>query len=163
MNKVGICYFSSVVFLIFSRQYFFTSLQNIFIFLHRGGSRTAATFKMERFVIVNYYHKALPLGCCSSPRSASAYLVKRNIYLSGLYINLFSATPNIIWKFFHATGLFPYLLKTSENIFSGGIENDQWQETASAVLWYTSYLIYGSVDTCYEKITNCPENSCKFW
>ena len=27
----------------------------------RGGSRTA----------VNYYHKALHLGCCSSPRSAS--------------------------------------------------------------------------------------------
>ena len=41
----------------------------------RGGSRTAATSKMERFMImeaVNYYHKALHLGCCSSPRSASA-------------------------------------------------------------------------------------------
>ena len=25
---------------------------------------------------VNYYHKALHLGCCSSPRSASAFLVK---------------------------------------------------------------------------------------
>ena len=46
----------------------------------RGGSRAAATSKMERFVIivngwkleaVNYYHKALHLGCCSSPRSAS--------------------------------------------------------------------------------------------
>ena len=40
--------------------------------INRGGSRTAATSKMERFVIiVNYYHKALHLGCCSSPRSAS--------------------------------------------------------------------------------------------
>ena len=48
----------------------------------RGGSRTAAISKMERFVIivngfqlpaVNYYHKALHLGCCSSPRSASSY------------------------------------------------------------------------------------------
>ena len=43
----------------------------------RGGSRTAATYKMERFVIiaaaVNYYHKALHLGCCSSPRPASDY------------------------------------------------------------------------------------------
>ena len=36
----------------------------------RGGSRTAATSKMERFVIIvngfqpfNYYHKALHLGC----------------------------------------------------------------------------------------------------
>ena len=43
----------------------------------RGGSRTAATSKMERFVIivnaVNYYHKALHLGCFNSPRSASDY------------------------------------------------------------------------------------------
>ena len=37
----------------------------------------AATSKMERFVIivnglaVNYYDKALHLGCCSRPRSAS--------------------------------------------------------------------------------------------
>ena len=46
----------------------------------RGGSRTAASSKMKRFVIivfgwmeeaVSYYHKALHLGCCSSPRSAS--------------------------------------------------------------------------------------------
>ena len=44
----------------------------------RGGSRTAATSKMELFVIivnsfqlVNYYHKVLHLGRCSSPRSAS--------------------------------------------------------------------------------------------
>ena len=31
---------------------------------YRGGSRAAATYKMER-------HKALHLECCSSPRSAS--------------------------------------------------------------------------------------------
>ena len=44
----------------------------------RGGSRAAATSKMESFMIivkrlppVNYYHKALHLGCCSSPRSTS--------------------------------------------------------------------------------------------
>ena len=35
----------------------------------RGRSRTAATSKMERFVII---HKALHRGCCSRPRSASA-------------------------------------------------------------------------------------------
>ena len=47
----------------------------------RGGSKTAATSKMEHFVILvngwkplNYCHKALYLGCCSSPRSASAKL-----------------------------------------------------------------------------------------
>ena len=40
----------------------------------RGGSRTAATSKMECFVItVNYYHKVLHLGCCSSPRSDSEH------------------------------------------------------------------------------------------
>ena len=38
----------------------------------RGGSRTAATSKMERCVI----HQALHLGCCSSPRSASEHLVQ---------------------------------------------------------------------------------------
>ena len=38
----------------------------------RGRSRTAAGSKMQLFVIiVNYYHKVLHLGCCSSPRSAS--------------------------------------------------------------------------------------------
>ena len=43
-----------------------------FLTLRRGGSRAVATSKMERFVIiVNYYHKALHLGCCSSPRSTS--------------------------------------------------------------------------------------------
>ena len=56
-----------------------------FMFInHRGASRTAATSKMERFVIIvngfqpltNYY-KALNLGCCSSPRSASE---SRNLF-----------------------------------------------------------------------------------
>ena len=40
----------------------------------RGGSRATATSKMERFgalEAVNYYHKLLHLGYCSSPRSAS--------------------------------------------------------------------------------------------
>ena len=54
--------------------------ENTFDVGSRGGSRTAATSKMELFVIivngfqleaVNYYHKELHLGCCSSPRSAS--------------------------------------------------------------------------------------------
>ena len=36
----------------------------------RGGSRFAAPSKMECFVIK---HKALHLGCCSSPRSVSGY------------------------------------------------------------------------------------------
>ena len=36
--------------------------------MFRGGSRTAATSKVEA---VNYYHKVLYLGIFSSPRSAS--------------------------------------------------------------------------------------------
>ena len=61
--------------------------------LGRGGSVSAAMCQMERFVIivyglklpaVKYYHKALPLGCCSSPRSASSWeinvpLISKNI------------------------------------------------------------------------------------
>ena len=41
--------------------------------IFRGGFRAAAISKMECFVIivlviiVNFYHKALHLGCCSSP------------------------------------------------------------------------------------------------
>ena len=62
----------------------FSSLKEVFFFsiavqkygcnsyTTRGGSRAAATSKVECFVI-NYYHKALHLGCCSSPRSASDY------------------------------------------------------------------------------------------
>ena len=47
-----------------------------------GRSRAAATSKLECFVIkvngwaVNYYHKALHLGCFNSPRSASEHLRK---------------------------------------------------------------------------------------
>ena len=43
-----------------------------------GGSRTAATFKMELFVIIfngwKHYHKLLHLVCCSSSRSDSNLL-----------------------------------------------------------------------------------------
>ena len=39
----------------------------------RGGSRTAAASKMERFVIIicGNNHKTLHLGCCKSPKCAS--------------------------------------------------------------------------------------------
>ena len=39
----------------------------------RDGSRAAATSKME-LLAVNYYDNALHLGCCSSPRFASAHI-----------------------------------------------------------------------------------------
>ena len=49
-----------------------SALQQSYI-QYRGESRAAATSKMGRFgIIVNGFHKALHLGCCSSPRSASA-------------------------------------------------------------------------------------------
>ena len=41
----------------------------------KGGCRTAATSKIPA---VNYYHKALHLGCCSSPRSAFGNNIKSN-------------------------------------------------------------------------------------
>ena len=50
----------------------------------RGWSRTNTTYKTELFVIIvvlcnnsycnNNYHKVLNLGCCSSPRSACAFI-----------------------------------------------------------------------------------------
>ena len=46
-----------------------------------GGSRTAATSKMEA---INYYHKALHLGCCSSPRSATVW--KTLIHYAQIFI-----------------------------------------------------------------------------
>ena len=46
----------------------------------RGGGRTAATSKME-LETVNYYHKALHLGYCSSPRSTSVLLLKTDSIL----------------------------------------------------------------------------------
>ena len=52
------------------------------VYIIKGGSRAAATSKMEPFVIiVNYYHKALHLGCCSSPRSVSDNYNARQIEL----------------------------------------------------------------------------------
>ena len=51
----------------------------------RGGSRTAATSRMERFVIiVNCYYKALHLGCSSNPRSASDNSLCRRNYDAGV-------------------------------------------------------------------------------
>ena len=46
---------------------------NIMTNIIRGGSSLAATSKMERFVIIVNYHKALRLGFCFSPRSTSDY------------------------------------------------------------------------------------------
>ena len=74
----------------------------------RGGSKAAATSKMKRFVIiVNGFHKAFHLGCCSSPRSASGYsgLMKRvnqssrndmNLEFSMLFIKIKTAITDVI-------------------------------------------------------------------
>ena len=50
----------------------------------KAGSRAAATSKMEPLVIidngleaVNFYHKVLHLGCCSSPRFTSDYIQEK--------------------------------------------------------------------------------------
>ena len=44
-----------------------------FFSVTRGGSRTAATSKMKRSVIIVNVWKPLHLECCSTPRSASGY------------------------------------------------------------------------------------------
>ena len=47
----------------------FSNCEDLFIDILRGGSRTAAASKMEHLLIIVNGWK---LGCCSSPRSASA-------------------------------------------------------------------------------------------
>ena len=65
------------------------------------------------FLAVNYYHKALHLGCCSSPRSASVHLIIRTYFT-------------------HLKPLFHFLspLKTSENFWLSdvfrGYRNGTW-------------------------------------
>ena len=41
-------------------------------------------YRRTKLEAVNYYHKELHLGCCSSPRSASAYIILS--FLSQSYI-----------------------------------------------------------------------------
>ena len=61
--------------------------------LIRGGSRVAATSKMEHFVIIvnGYYHKALHLGVCSSPRYTSAH--------HGVFFYWFDLISNVLSSF----------------------------------------------------------------
>ena len=63
------------VILVLGSYYIFRQTQKQFLLqlvgVFRGGSRAAATSNMEYFVI-----KALHLGCCSSPRSASGFYWK---------------------------------------------------------------------------------------
>ena len=62
-------YFSSLFYEFLSssykNKYFFGSVKEIASNVHRTKNEEA---------VVNYYHKALHLGCCSSPRSASGGL-----------------------------------------------------------------------------------------
>ena len=70
----------------------------------RGGYRTSATSKLES---VNYYHKALHLGCCRNPRSASEF-GQREI----LSVIVFTVIYNFFWVFF----VKPELKKTRLNL-----------------------------------------------
>ena len=76
-----------------------------------GVSRTAATCKMECSVIivnslpaVNYYHKALHLGCCNSPRFASTldFLIRiwtaKNKVICFIHYYFIQERLGIFWK-----------------------------------------------------------------
>ena len=101
------------------RMSFFLALNQIY---HRGRSRTAATSKMEHFAIIvnGYYHKALHLGCCSSPRSTSVPLdfLVLLLYLSCSHSLTASHRSNLPERF-----LSKAVLKILQN----------WKETISAV------------------------------
>ena len=66
----------------------------------RGGCRTAGTSKNGALCdkAVNYYHKELHLGCCSSPRSASGrvYVVAIGDDLDYFYFNPLSDSVGLI-------------------------------------------------------------------
>ena len=105
---------------------------SVLIIILRGGSRTAATSKMGRFVIivngwlviiikaVNYYHKALHLGCSSSLRSASDSRCSTHSSRSDLvYKPHFQLLLDMVFlSFFQLRFLFYYhiRLKVSENV-----------------------------------------------
>ena len=62
----------------------------------RGGSRAAARSKMERFLII--VKKVLHLGCCSSPRSASASEASiANMMALSHYFELFSGYLRLLY------------------------------------------------------------------
>ena len=82
----------------------------------RGGSRTAATSKMERFVVIvnGYYHKALHLGSCSSSRSASGILcqvviVNYRNFVPAIYTFLSKSSFEFENFYLPFEGLFTYL------------------------------------------------------
>ena len=52
------------------------------------GLQDLRRFNSNRLEAVNYYHKALHLGCCSSPRSASVISWTFRVYLNLLQIIL---------------------------------------------------------------------------
>ena len=92
--------------------------------LYRGGSKAAATSKMECFVIivngfrlpaVNYYHKALHIGCCSSPRSASALVAKRNHVLLTFSFSL-SSQLHAYYKYMYKETIDSFVQDTIGNL-----------------------------------------------
>ena len=114
-----------------------------FLTVFRGGSRTAPTSKMERLSAVNYYLKALHLGCCSSPRSASGVLRwqifwgSTKICHDDLTVCRFILYVNCItmWLFYRRKKATSQVLTTGEvqQLFSPG--NDSLRFRVITLMW----------------------------
>ena len=126
----------------------------------RGGSRAAATSKMECFVIkVNYYykhyyHKAHHLGCCSSPKSASEYCIIRIFFSHWLDI-IIHAIDRSSWKVFNfnLSIFFEILSSMPDNI-----ESPTMTELSLLHFWRFSFEL-GDI----RGFLICLNFSCCFW
>ena len=107
----------------------------------RDESRTAATSKMERFVMeaVNYYHKVLHLGCCSSPRPVSVYdacCTKFNIYY--FILHLFYAINDPTFKLM-------LLIESDFLLRKYGMESTEWR--AFVLACFVCYMLACSINS----------------
>ena len=94
----------------------------------RDGSMTAATSKMESFEAVNCYHKAIHLGCCSSP--ISAY----DMYILYIYYIYVQASFTALEWFEH--------FGTSSSLFDPNCADELSRSEAVAISILTVYAIY---------------------
>ena len=117
----------------------------------RGGSRTAATSKIELFVVivnslksVIYYHKELHFGCCSSTRSASGthltWRARRFKDVNSVQINLKVTDDAIIISSFLQTRDVYSVLKRSNVKYTWFAFSDFGQVLRLSIRQYNIHL-----------------------